>query len=156
MHVCAGMRARWLTAHILWRQKILCIDHTENMEEEDQDADGYWWHMWHRNKNVVKTIHRSSGKTGTDTWRVRMNEDRSPKTVWLNQHMKKIQGQDKDQDGNWLDVWQKREDGDKRFGCGINHIKWKYPKGRKTIPMSQKEQQGMTMSCSFWLTDISC
>jgi len=59
--------------------------------------------------------------------------------VWLNQHMKKIQGQEKDQDGNWLDVWQKREDGDTRFVCGINHIKRNYPKGRKKTPMSEKE-----------------
>jgi len=40
------------------------------MEEEDQNEDGYWWHMWRRNKIVGKTIHRSSAKTGTDTWRV--------------------------------------------------------------------------------------
>ena len=68
-----------------------------------------------------------------------MSDDRSPKMVSLTQHMKKIQGQDKDQDGNWLDVWQKREDGDTQFGCGINHVKRKYQKGRKTIPMWQKE-----------------
>jgi hypothetical protein len=41
MRACVEVHASILTSHILRRpKKILGVDHTENMEEEDQDEDG--------------------------------------------------------------------------------------------------------------------